>query len=90
MKKCCRNCKYIHQTFGIGAKEEFKLWECTALVLIDPQNARQSVTSNFYCDRWNKSQEDIEKEIEEIKKIPKFEAIRCLGKITDIKTIVVK
>lgn len=87
MKKCCRNCKYINQTFGIGAKEEFKLWECTALVNIDTNNARQSVTPNFYCDRWNKSYEEIRKEIEEINKRPKFQTTVCLGKI-NVKAII--
>lgn len=45
-KKCCRNCKYAHQTFGIGLKEEFQIWECKSLVLIE-----DSPTNMYGSDR---------------------------------------
>ena len=86
MKKCCGNCKYIRETFGFNAKESVKLWECTALLGIDPHYTSHPVSKNFVCDRHNKSYDAIRKEFEEIIKKPKYQYTRCLGKI-DINKI---
>ena len=80
-KKCCSNCKYIRETFGFNAKESVKLWECTALLGIDPYYTSHPVSKNFVCDWHNKSYESIRKEFEEAMNRPKFQYTRCLGKI---------
>lgn len=76
----------MRETFGFNAKESVKLWECTALLGIDPHYTSHPVSKNFVCDRHNKSYDAIRKEFEEIIKKPKYQYIRCLGKI-DINKI---
>jgi hypothetical protein len=65
MKKTCRNCKYAHQTFGVGLKEEFQLWECTATlgIPICEGHSNVPISLNHYCDWWNASTEVIIKDV---------------------------
>ena len=65
MKKTCRNCKYANQTFGIGIKEEFQIWECTATLGIPNCEDRSNVpiSLNHYCDWWNATTDVIAKDV---------------------------
>jgi len=84
-KKCCRNCKYAHQTFGTGLKEEFQIWECKSLVLIEDSPTNFPITLNHCCEWWNKSKEyiaaDVKKMKEEFAARRRLEKGICLGKI---------
>ena len=78
-KRCCRNCKYAHQTFGTGLKEEFQIWECTSLVLIEDSPTNFPITLNHCCKWWNWS--DVKKIKEEFAVRRRLEKGICLGKI---------
>lgn len=84
-KKCCRNCKYAHKTFGTGLKEEFQIWECTSLVLIEDSPTNLPIRPNHCCEWWNWSKRDIAADVKKMKE--EFAARRrlekgiCLGKI---------
>lgn len=64
-KKCCKTCKYGQITFGSGLKEELQVWECNATVLIVPASMRSTfpVSTNHWCDWWNKPKETIEEDL---------------------------
>ena len=88
-KKCCRNCKYAHRTFGTGLKEEFQIWECKSLVLIEDTPTNFPIALNHCCEWWNWPKRDIAADVkkmkEEFAKRRRMEKGVCLGKISDLK-----